>query len=156
MNASLSDSFLNKNEIITDITIQLVSIIHPHAICISINPWLLIFKLIKYRCSLESSRTKQPDLKLNEAICQPMFILVHRPVLTWPIYQVFTLIFILVHQPVLTWPYITCLSGIQHSQVHIIIHMHITDIPDNSTNITCIHWLSQDQNQKAHRLYSMI
>ena len=58
MNASLSDSILNNNEIITDITIQLVSMIHPHiqlvsmihphvqlvsmihphAICISINP----------------------------------------------------------------------------------------------------------------------
>ena len=36
MNASLSDSILNNNEIITDITIQLVSIDHPHAICISI------------------------------------------------------------------------------------------------------------------------
>ena len=68
---SISDSLLNNHETITDITIQLVSIIHPHAIYISIYPWLLIFKLIKYRCSLESSRTKQPDLKLNKAICSP-------------------------------------------------------------------------------------
>ena len=94
MNASLSDSFLNNNEIITDITIQLVSIIHPHAICISIYPWLLIFKLIKYRCSLESSQSKQPDLKLNKAICSPCqqltlsFSVWHRP---WFINQCYSI-----------------------------------------------------------------